>query len=137
MTGHDAPRAERIAEDVWIKLTSRLAMLATPLVIAFIGWMASGWLDDQEKAILTVATRVSGIEETADDLTERVVILETNQTRGRADRERFEAQIVAELRDMRATLGLLSNRVAALDATIQAMRDRADAGQTAPTAVVR
>lgn len=136
-TPAEAPRADRIAEDVWLKLISRLSMAGVFPLLALLGWLAAGWLEDQEKAILTVAARVDGVEDVADTLTQRVIVLETNSVRGRAEREAFQSQMISELRDMRATLGLLSNRVAALDATIQAMRDRADAGTEAPAAVIR
>lgn len=132
-----ADRAARIADDAYLKLVSRLSMAGVLPLLAFLGWLAAGWLEDQEQAMLAVASRVSSIEDTTDELTQRVVILETNQVRGRADREEFQAQMLSELKDLRGTILLLSNRVAGLDATIQAMRDRADAGSANTAVVVR
>jgi len=132
-----ADRAARIADDAYLKLFSRLSMAGVLPLLAFLGWLAAGWLEDQEQAMLAVASRVSSIEDTTDELTQRVVILETNQVRGRADREEFQGQMLSELKDLRGTILLLSNRVAGLDATIQAMRDRADAGAPNTAVVVR
>jgi len=132
-----ADRAARIADDAYLKLISRFSMAGVFPLLAFLGWLASSWLEDQEQAMLAVASRVSSIEDTTDELTQRVVILETNQVRGRADREEFQAQMLSELKDLRGTIVLLSNRVAGLDATIQAMRDRADAGSANTAVVVR
>lgn len=137
-------KARDVAENVWVLLTARGAMIATPFVLYALSVMAVDYLDNrfaaQTTATAVVAGRVDKLEaaateaaETVDGIEKRLIILETNNARGRAERELFQQQTFARLDKLNDSLISLSNTVAALTATVQTMRDRADAGRPRTT----
>lgn len=129
----------RISEGDWFKFLSRGSMLITPALLAAVFFTTQGWLtgilDRQTEALMGMNTRLVAVEldvtrlhTDMNGLASRLVAVEADQ----GDKERFEDQTLAELRDIRAQLAALAARVAALDATIQALRDRTD-GLQRPT----
>lgn len=123
--------AERIAESVWFRLLSRASMLATPFVFSLTGYLALQWLDgrmDQQVRTTVHATvaplraEIDGNNELTRRLSDRVLTLENNTTRGREDRERFQEQTMRQLEAINTSIGVLNATVAAMQATMEAER---------------
>lgn len=123
----------KIAEGDWFKFLSRGSMLITPALLATVFFTTQGWLTGiltrHSEAITAFNSRLNVVEldlsKTHYDLSlivSRVAVIE-NQGKSQ---ERFEAQTLAELRDIRTQLTTLTARVSALDATIQTLRDKTD-----------
>jgi hypothetical protein len=128
-------RTQHLAENVTLIIVARLAMVATPIVLAALVWFAASWLDQrfdvQKTATDIVSVRVDGLQSSVDTLgsnavalANRVIVLETGSARGRQDRQAFQDDISADIKDMRNALVSLSNNVAALTATVQALKER-------------
>lgn len=130
-----AQAAEKVADSVILRLVARAAMVATPIVLAALCWLSIQYLEgrfgEQKAATQVVSVRVDQLSDTVDKATgaasalaARVIILETNSVRGRADREAFQEQITGDIKEMRNALVTLSNNVAALTATVQGLKER-------------
>jgi len=133
----------KVAENDWFKFLSRGSMLITPALLAAVFFTTQGWLvgilDRQTEAMQVLAGRLSQHELVIAELRSDVSTMRAQVAaieREADDGERFEDQTLAELRDIRAQLAQLSSRVSALDATIQALRDRAAASPGIPDPAV-
>ena len=129
----------RISEGDWFKFLSRGSMLITPALLAAVFFTTQGWLTGilsrQSEALLAANTRIVAVELGLGQVRGDIVGLGARLVAVEADSDtqnRFEDQTLSELRDIRAQLAALAARVAALDATIQALRDRTD-GLQRPT----
>jgi uncharacterized coiled-coil protein SlyX len=106
---------DKIAQSTAILVWSRLAMLATPVILTAFGGMFWLWIDG-------VAADASTAADTAATLQTRVTVLEGNQTTGRADRMRYQDQVLVTLTEINKTLTEQGKQLASLTATIEAMR---------------
>lgn len=132
------PRAaliQGLVDHVGLTLAARLAMIATPVAAGVFSWLMTSYLDlrfaEARTACETVLERVVSVEsafqkslDTLSTVDRRVTILETSTARGRADREQFQEQMVAELRELRATQSSVAVQLAAVVARIDALFDR-------------
>lgn len=113
---------EKLAESTMLMVMARLAMLATPILLGAIGYFGLQWLDGrfevQAAVTTTVIRKVDNLEDEWPKLRERVVKLEINQDRGRADRQEYQRQTLERLDRVDAAILALSNSVAALNATL-------------------
>jgi hypothetical protein len=128
-------RTQRLADNVTLIIVARCAMVATPFVLGALVWFAATWLDQrfdvQKTATDIVSARVDGLQTSVEQLgnnavtlSNRVIVLETGTARGRQDRQAFQDDISSDIKDMRNALVSLSNNVAALTATVQALKER-------------
>lgn len=129
------PRAalvQSLAENVELTLVARLAMIATPVAAGVFSWLMTSYLDlrfaEARSAYETEIERVVSIEtafgkslDTLSTVDRRVTVLETSTARGRADREQFQEQMMAELRDLRTAQGSVAVQLAAVVARIDAL----------------
>jgi hypothetical protein len=110
-----APKAEQLAESVWLKLAARGSMIALgPLLTASI-MLGLNWLDGKFASTDDLQT-----------LSNRVLTLENNTTRGRADREKFQDLTTRQLEQINQAVGSLARGVAKLEATIEAQQRQLD-----------
>lgn len=129
------PRAalvQSLAENVGLTLVARLAMIATPVAAGVFSWLLTSYLDlrfaEARSAYETAIERVVSIEtafgkslDTLSTVDRRVTVLEASTARGRADREQFQEQMMAELRDLRTAQGSVAVQLAAVVARIDAL----------------
>jgi hypothetical protein len=91
-----------------------------------LGYLAMNWLDthfvEQARATAVVAAQVMEVSQQIPALKDRVLTLETNSIRGRAEREKFQDDALDQLRLMQADIRSLIAGQAALVATMEADR---------------
>lgn len=100
--------------------------LAMP-TIGVIFWLYSGWQDTQlDKLQAQITETQSATRDTsklAVSLSERLVAVETKQVRDAASSEKFQSATLSRLDRVQDSIVGLSNAVAALTATLQAVVD--------------
>lgn len=109
--------ADKIAANTTILVLSRLAMLATPLLLTAVGGIFWLYLDG-------IAADASAAVETAAGLKTRVTLIENTQTVGREDRIRYQDQVLAQLVKLTDKVDNQASQIAALTATIEAVKAR-------------
>jgi uncharacterized hydantoinase/oxoprolinase family protein len=116
------PDTEKMASNATLQVMARLSMLATPLLIGGFMWFATGWVDAQAKVDTELRVDVDSVTGDLIDVKQKVAVLQNNQERGRADREAFQTEMSARLDRMEATLRLLAEGQAAINATLAAQQ---------------
>ena len=116
------PDPEKIANNATLQVLARLSMLATPFILAGCIWLAVGWIDAQAKTDNQLRHDVDSVTGDLNQVKQNVAVLQNNQERGRADRERFQDEMTNRLDRMEATLRLLAEGQAALNATLEEQR---------------
>jgi hypothetical protein len=122
-----ANTSEKIAENVLLLAISRVSMaLAIPL-IGFISWLGSQYLESKFEI---VNDRVAAVERKADDASsqasqtnDRLISVETKQSQDALAAAKFQDATLTRLDRVQDSLVGLSNTVAALTATLQAITD--------------
>ncbi len=107
--------ADKIAANTTILVMSRIAMLLTPALLsamAFLFWL---YLDG-------ISADASAAVSTANKLETRVTVLEGNEAIGRQDRIRYQDQVLAQLIKLTDKVDSQAGQIAALTATIEALR---------------
>lgn len=116
MTGHSmTERAEEVVNNVWVRLIGRVGSVITavvgalmiPLIIGVWSWAAETGKD-------------------LDTLRSRVVVLETNSARGRADREKFQDETKDTLNEILRLVSAANERQAKIEAKVEALKDQVD-----------
>lgn len=109
--------AEKIVENASLQAVSRISMIVTPVMIAIIGALFSIWING-------IAADASAAADTSATLQVRVKTLEDSQAIGRSDRMRYQDQVIATLADVNRSLIEQGKQIAALTATIDALKQR-------------
>lgn len=118
----DADLVHRFADSVW---GVGLRTIVTPALMAIALFFGSLWLKDLGDTIKSIAARQERFEDALQAAVIRITAIEASSARGRAARDQDFGELLQELHDQRAAIVVLTSKVAALDATIQTMRDRA------------
>lgn len=113
MTAEDA--AERVAENAWLKLLGRFAMVAAFPLLGYVGTVAA-----------SVSDKIDAQQDDIAGLRSRVVVLENNTARGREDRLEFQRQTTQILRELQAGQAEMTRQIAALNATLEAQQRQMD-----------
>jgi len=128
--------SQKIAENVLLLAVARVSMALALPTIGLIFWLYSGWQDKQMDAM---QTQIVQTQSTAQDtsklavsLSERLVAVETKQVRDTASSEKFQSATLTRLDRVQDSIVGLSNAVAALTATLQAVVDDKRAGHPPP-----
>jgi hypothetical protein len=121
----DMVTSRKIAENVILTVVSRISMaLAIPVICALF-WLYNGWQDDKLTAIrtqvATVQLSAKDASEKASKLSDRLISVETKQVQDAASSDKFQQATLTRLDRVQDSLVGLSNAVAALTATIQAI----------------
>ncbi|RWM47709.1 MAG: hypothetical protein EOR76_14455 [Mesorhizobium sp.] len=142
----DMPNAsQKIAENVLLLAVSRISMVLALPMIGFITWVTGQWLeskfDAQDQRIVAQSTasenqsrittaRVETAEKTAQsaitqagEINGRLISVETKQTQESAAADRFQSATLTRLDRVQDSIVGLSNAVAALTATLQAVAE--------------
>lgn len=117
--------AKQIAENATFAILARVAMIFCAAAVTFIGWVGNNYFTSQQTKmdqfnahIETVATslnkRDDDINIAVSSLGTRVSVIEAAQANNNYG---------SDLRDMRATVQQLATQVAAVNATLQQMKD--------------
>lgn len=109
--------ADKIAANTTILVLSRLAMLLTPALLSAIGFLFWLYLED-------ISADASTAVETASGLQTRVTLIENTQAVGREDRIRYQDQVLAQLVKLTDKVDNQASQIAALTATIDAVKTR-------------
>lgn len=118
MTREDiATRADQFAANTTILVLSRLAMLVTPALLSAIGFLFWLYLADIS------ADASTAVDATA-SLKTRVTLIENTQSVGREDRIRYQDQVLAQLVKLTDKVDNQASQIAALTATIDAVKTR-------------
>lgn len=122
MTSTD--RAGVFANSVWLTLAARLSMAAfVPLIV--VGWL---YIDGRFTAIAssadTAVATASNASEAAVALQVRMAVVENNQTNGRSQRDAQFLALTNLIADLQRTQTSTLQAVAALAATVDAMKER-------------
>ena len=119
--------SQKIAENVLLLAVARVSMALALPTIGLIFWLYSGWQDKQLDALQTQITETQSTardtSKLAVSLSERLVAVETKQVRDAASSEKFQSATLTRLDRVQDSIVGLSNAVAALTATLQAVVD--------------
>ncbi|MBN9243923.1 MAG: hypothetical protein J0I98_14120 [Mesorhizobium sp.] len=122
-----ANTSERIASNMILLAVARVSMALAMPTIGVIFWLYSGWQDTQlDKLQAQITETQSATRDTsklAVSLSERLVAVETKQVRDAASSEKFQSATLSRLDRVQDSIVGLSNAVAALTATLQAVVD--------------
>lgn len=113
-----SPALQKVADSVLLLLAARVAMV----VMLPLGWLyfEARVFTPLEQAI----TRIERSETHYQELATRVSAIEVSRSIGQAAWSTFQSSTHSRLDRMESTIVTLSNTISALNATIQAMRER-------------
>lgn len=126
MTIATASNAERLAEGVWLRLISRYAMLATPLLVAICAWLGNNYIAAQNAQFQAIALHQISQDAKISESADRILRIETDRARGITEYARWQGSITGQLEGLSKSAGELSNSMAGLKATVEGLRDRMD-----------
>jgi hypothetical protein len=128
-------RAEAIANDPRVTVAARIVQFVTPMIVlaglTIIGWVLAGQAAERAK----LDSRITSIESQMGGMATRVTVLESSSVANKASRDKqindINARIdqnqngvEAKLDKITDSLTLISNQVAALNATLTATKGR-------------
>jgi hypothetical protein len=127
--------AQKIADNLWVLVLSRLSMVVTPLLITMVTWTGASWLDgrfnNQGAKIDMAIERVAAVEtkmvattNEVSSISDRVLVLETGTRSGGLERDKAEVAILNRLDQVTQSVGELTASVAALTAIVETMNGR-------------
>lgn len=128
MTVEDmANTSERIAGNVLLLAVARVSMALAMPTLGLLFWLYTGWQTDK---LNTLQSQIEQSQHSADEasklaakLSERLVSVETKQAEATVSSEKFQSATLSRLDRMNDSIVGLSNAVAALTASVQAIMD--------------
>lgn len=120
MTSTD--RAAQLVNSVWLTLLGRLSMAAfVPLLL--VAWLyIDGRFDAVASSAETAVATATDASDAAEALKVRMAVVENNQTNGREQRDAQFLALTNLIADLQRTQTSTLQAVAALQATVEAMR---------------
>ena len=119
--------AQKIAENVLLLAVARVSMALSLPLIGFMAWLGGQYLESKFEV---VNDRVTVVEKKAGDASmqairtnDRLIAVETKQAQDAVASEKFQNATLTRLDRVQDSIVGLSNTVAALTATLQAMTD--------------
>lgn len=135
-------KAERLAESIWTRFFARASMVLFIPALGLGATLGTSWLDGRVEKIVAaeVATlfalnenrgkEVKELSESSNEkiqeLTERVLTLETSAKRGREEREKFQDSAIGKLEAIGSALNAMTATIAALSAKMEAQQREID-----------
>jgi hypothetical protein len=120
--------AKKVAESVILLVAARVSMVLALPTIGVLFSLYSGWQEEKlghiRDQIEAVQVTAKAAEERTVNVSNRLVAVETRQTKEAADGERFQRETLARLDRMQDALIQLSNSVSALTATVKSLAER-------------
>ncbi len=119
--------SERIAHNVALTAVARVSMALALPTIGLIFWLYSSWpttqLDDMRAQIAETHHAAQDASQFALKLSDRLIAVETKQAQDAVSSEKFQSATLTRLDRVQDSIVGLSNAVAALTATVQAVVD--------------
>ncbi|WP_379069402.1 hypothetical protein ACHMW4_03870 [Mesorhizobium sp. UC22_110] len=122
-----ANTSEKIVNSVVITMIARLSMTLAMPTLAFLFWLYTGWQDDKFDGMKSQIEQSQRSAQQASDLaiklSERLTTVETKQAEATISSEKFQNATLTRLDRVQDSIVGLSNTVAALTATLQAVAE--------------
>ncbi|MER9164415.1 hypothetical protein [Mesorhizobium sp. M0715] len=119
--------SEKIADNVLLLAVARVSMALALPTIGLIVFFGSQWLDGRIDAVTKTADQANAVAVKANDVAakvnDRLIAVETKQVQDMAANERFQSGTLTRLDRVQDSIVGLSNAVAALTATLQAVAE--------------
>ncbi|RWL21993.1 MAG: hypothetical protein EOR57_06055 [Mesorhizobium sp.] len=124
----DMPNAsQKIAENVLLLAVARVSMAFSLPLIGFVSWLGGQYLESKfdviNDRVTTVEQRASSASNQVTVVNDRLIAVETTQTQDSASNEKFQGATLTRLDRVQDSIVGLSNAVAALTATLQAVAE--------------
>lgn len=127
--------SEKIAENVLLLAIARVSMALALPTIGLLTFFGSQWLDGRIDNVTKTADQANVVAVKANDVAgkvnDRLIAVETKQVQDMASNERFQNGTLNRLDRVQDSIGL-SNAVAALTATLQAIAEDRNRSRTPP-----
>ncbi len=123
----EATTGQSLVENVALTLAARAAMLATPVIIAVVGWFLADLIQGQRDAVKDVAGHLEIVTAAVGALDKRVTAIEAARAVAIKNAEDSRIAIMSRLDDLFRGQSEQSARLAALGAKVDALKDRLDA----------
>lgn len=121
---------EKIADNVLLLAAARLSMVLAMPTLGLIAFFGTQWLDGRIDAVTKTADQANVVagkaNEVAGRVNDRLIAVETKQVQDMAANERFQNGTLTRLDRVQDSIVGLSNAVAALTATLQAVAEERD-----------
>jgi hypothetical protein len=121
---------EAIIESQTVLVLSRLAMLATPVMLTLLIFFGRFWIESQFEAQAAISTQLrSDVNDLGNEqqmLKDRTKAVEINQDRGRQERQEFQQLMREQMSQVITQQQGLAQQMAALTAMIQAQQRELD-----------
>ncbi|RWQ12319.1 hypothetical protein [Mesorhizobium sp.] len=118
---------EKIADNVLLLAAARLSMVLAMPTLGLIAFFGTQWLDGRIDAVTKTADQANVVagraNEVAGRVNDRLIAVETKQVQDMAANERFQNGTLTRLDRVQDSIVGLSNAVAALTATLQAVAE--------------
>lgn len=125
---------EKIADNVLLLAAARLSMVLAMPTLGLIAFFGTQWLDGRIDAVTKTADQANVVagraNEVADRVNDRLIAVETKQVQDMAANERFQNGTLTRLDRVQDSIVGLSNAVAALTATLQAVAEERNQNRT-------
>ena len=126
--------SQKIAENVVLLAFARVSMALALPTIGVLFWLYSGW---QDTRLVNLGNQIVQAQQSANEasskatkLSDRLIKVETKQVQDAASSDKFQQATLTRLDRVQDSIVGLSNAVAALTATLQAVvDDRRTSGQ--------
>lgn len=119
--------SEKIVNSMWMTAIARLSMALALPTLSLIFWLYAGWqaekLSKFEDKIETSQKSAQTASELSIKLSERLTTVETKQSEATISNDRFQTATLNRLDRVQDSIVGLSNTVAALTATLQAVAE--------------
>lgn len=119
--------SQKIAENVLLLAVARVSMAFSLPLIGFVSWLGGQYLESKfdviNDRVTTVEQRASSASNQVTVVNDRLIAVETTQTQDSASNEKFQGATLTRLDRVQDSIVGLSNAVAALTATLQAVAE--------------
>lgn len=127
MEGDEMNTTTKIAENVLLLAVARVSMALSLPLIGFVAWLGGQYLESKfdviNDRVTTVEQRASLASDQVAKVNDRLIAVETKQTQDGAASEKFQNATLTRLDRVQDSIVGLSNAVAALTATLQAVAE--------------
>ncbi|TJU72546.1 MAG: hypothetical protein E5Y15_33755 [Mesorhizobium sp.] len=118
---------EKMADNVLLLVAARVSMVLAMPMLGLIAFFGTQWLDGRIDAVTKTADQANVVagkaNEVAGRVNDRLIAVETKQVQDMAANERFQNGTLTRLDRVQDSIVGLSNAVAALTATLQAVAE--------------
>lgn len=115
---------QRMADNIALQVLARLAMLATPLMIAALAWMGSQWLDGRFANVDSFGPRLTAAESAIIAIQQHNAVSDNAATNARSDRLDFQSSMAAKVDGIANDQRAEAIDIASIKATLDAIRGR-------------